>query len=179
MNNLPVPVTKVGGALAQVTSSIELYTDERFPLTRKDQYGLARMMESRPELNTEPRVALLVDAIAHHGVEQLTQFGQLLDTIDVEVVYLAVDYLYEIGKRGRGASQSAGKLSEQMADMDKIRSTAELAEVIVGLNQGIVPDTEQLHDYVTKLGGLNAALDMSDADIETVLVYGEEKSEDD
>lgn len=97
--NLPAIVVSVGGDLQKVVAEVENYTDVRYPLTRGAQMGLARIIERHPELNTEPRVALLVDILSWHGVDQLQELNEILEEYDLDHVYLAVDYLLEDGER--------------------------------------------------------------------------------
>lgn len=163
--NLPAIVTRVGGALEKVVSEIEAYTDERYPLTRNGQMALARMIEDRPELNSESRVSLLVDALSYHGVNQRTEFTALVDRYDIEVVYLALDYLYEVGQRDRGTTTPVS--NDKYNSMKYVR---EVVELIIKLRAlGVhVSGVESLSDVVYHLGGLDLAIDASDEDIQSI-----------
>lgn len=164
--NLPAIVTRVGGALEKVVSDIEAYTDEHYPLTRNGQMALARMVEYRPELNSEARVALLVDALSYHGVNQRKEFTALVDRYDIEIVYLALDYLYEVGLRDRGTKASVSR--EKYNSMKYVRNVVELITRLRAMN-AYVSDTESLNDIVYQLGGLDLAIDTSDEDIKFTL----------
>ena len=163
--NLPAIVTRVGGALEQVVSEIEAYTDERYPLDRRGQMVLARMIEDRPELNSEARVALLVDALSYHGANQRKKFTVLVDSYGIEVVYLALDYLYEVGQRDRGTTTPASN-----AKYNSMKYVGEVVELIIKLRtmDVHVSSVESLSDIVYHLGGLDLAIDASDDDIEAI-----------
>ena len=162
--NLPAIVTRVGGALEKVVSEIEAYTDERYPLTRNGQMALARMIEDRPELNSEARVSLLVDALSYHGVNQRAEFTALIDRYDIEVVYLALDYLYEVGQRDRG---TALVKDNKYNSMKYVREAVELIVKLRAMDVH-VDGVESLSDVIYQLGGLDLAIDASDEDIESL-----------
>lgn len=182
--NLPAVVERVGGELAKVFSNLENYTSDKRSLTDMQQRELARFVEGSPELNTEPRIVLLVDAIAWHGIEQLELFKALIDAYDLEIVYLALDYLYEEGERGRTLEQDDAdaddidsdnfgdfeledhKVSQLLSDMKYIDL---VSQYIVRVRESgvLVSDVEALSDYVYRNGGLDLENPDEDDDIAT------------
>jgi hypothetical protein len=196
--NLPAIVQSVGGALLQIVSDIEAYTTEEHPLTINGQRSLAQLVGQRPELNTEPRVALLVDALAHHGVDQMKEFNELLDEYDIDLVYLALDYLFEVGVRDQitAAEKKAAKrkierdlaLQDPFASEVSIKRQAEIEisdltqhnsmltvrsviELIVRLRDDGMPieGIQSLGSVIYRLGGLEAALDSSSESLMTAI----------
>jgi hypothetical protein len=186
--NLPLPlVTRVGGALEKVISNIEVYTSPEYPLNRQGQMALARMVEDRPALNTEARIALIVHALAWHGVSQRVEFTSLVDEFDIEDVYLALDYLYEVGTRSQAkkidpnlseAELAAGKERAKRAqvrgddqtkpdpfnDMTYVRQVVELIIRLRAAGKE-VSAVETLDARIYELGGLSFAVDASDENI--------------
>ncbi len=185
--NLPAIVTRVGGALEQVISNIEVYTSPEHPLNRQAQMALARMIEDRPTLNTEARISLLVDALAWHGVDQRLQFASLMDEFDVEDVYLALDYLYEVGTRSKSKKVNPNLSEDEQAqaaartkraqergedqayvdpynDMKYVRQVVELIIRLRAADKD-VDSVETLSDRIYQLGGLSFAIDASDENI--------------
>lgn len=102
--NLPDIVRRVGGDLEKVISNLPDYVDERFPLDRFKQIALGRLVESKPELNNENDIAMIVDMLTYHGIErdQMNDLNVLLDHYGAEKVWTAINYLYESGLRDRG-----------------------------------------------------------------------------
>lgn len=110
--NLPDIVRRVGGDLELVISNLPAYVDERFPLDRFKQIALGRMIEARPSLNNEKDIAKIVDLLTFHGIDrdQMNDLNVLLDNHGTDDVWVAVNYLYEIGLRDRGiASEEESK----------------------------------------------------------------------
>lgn len=186
--NLPLPlVTRVGGALEKVISNIEVYTSPEYPLDRQGQMALARMVEDRPALNTEARIALLVDALAWHGVNQRVEFTSLMDEFGIEDVYLALDYLYEVGTRSQAkkvnpdlnedelaAARARAKRAQdrgedqpkadQFNNMAYVRQVVELISRLRAANKD-VGTVEMLDARIYELGGLSFAVEASDENI--------------
>lgn len=179
-DNLPDAVTKVGGALEKVVTELERYTDKRYPLTRESQFALARIVESDPQLNTEGRVALLVDAFSFHGVTQHRDFMQIVQSHGIDRVCFALDYLYQTGERGRGhddekrKSRPSTDYFDSLLGLDASRDDEpedlstrgvefirEVAELIELLERCGVPVEEHdaFYGLVLHLGGLDAAID--------------------
>lgn len=196
--NLPAIVQSVGGALLQVVSNVEAYTTEEHPLTVNGQRSLAQLVRQRPELNTEPRVALLVDALAHHGVDQMKEFHELLDEYDIDLVYLALDYLFEVGVRDQvtATEKKAARrkierdlaLRHPSAGEGSIKHEAEIEaselwlhnnmltvrgviELIVRLRDDNMPveGIDSLSDVIYRLGGLEAALDSPNEELQAAI----------
>lgn len=110
--NLPDIVRRVGGDLELVISNLPAYVDERFPLDRFKQIALGRMIEARPSLNNEKDIAKIVDLLTFHGIDrdQMNDLNVLLDNHGTDDVWVAINYLYEIGLRDRGiASEEESK----------------------------------------------------------------------
>lgn len=110
--NLPEIVRRVGGDLELVISNLPAYVDERFPLDRFKQIALGRMIEARPSLNNEKDIAKIVDLLTFHGIDrdQMNDLNVLLDNHGTDDVWVAINYLYEIGLRDRGiASEEESK----------------------------------------------------------------------
>jgi hypothetical protein len=110
--NLPDIVRRVGGDLELVISNLPAYVDERFPLDRFKQIALGRMVEARPSLNNEKDIAKIVDLLTFHGIDrdQMNDLNVLLDNHGTDDVWVAINYLYEIGLRDRGvASEEESK----------------------------------------------------------------------
>lgn len=162
--NLPSIVTNVGGALERVITDIEAYTDERFPLPRRGQFALARLIETRPDLNSEARVALLVDAMSHHGVTQAEELKRLIDEYGIEDTHLALDYLYEVGERSRGTQQ---KSFISMTNVKKV------IEIVINLraHEVSVTSVEHLSDIIYQIGGLDAAYDADAESIDSAMSF--------
>lgn len=156
-DNLPAIVTRVGGELEKVVSDIENYTSGQHPLDRKGQMALARMVEDRPELNTESRIALLVDALTWHGLEQKNAFMALVDDNDVETVYLALDYLFEEGEREHDTDRKARESEDKSKLYSSMRHVSRVVDVIVKLREsGVeISNVERLSDCIYQRGGLN------------------------
>ena len=169
--NLPVAVTRVGGALQTVSSQIEAYTDPRYPLARRSQIALARIIEDRPELNTEARIAMMVDAFSFHGVDEAAAFTAITDEFGLETTYLALDYLYEVGERGRGTTTGDREpIRRLFKGMDSVRNVADLITEL--RDSGLqVEGVNTLSDLVFRLGGLQRALN-ADRDDFASLVDG-------
>lgn len=159
VSNLPVAVERVGGALEHVVRDIESYTHSQYPLVRRGQIALARLVEKHPSFNTEQRISLLVDAFAYHGVANGGMLDQLLQEYGVEKVHLAVDYLYEVGQRDRG-----NESRDSLSDMKKIRRVLELRDKLEALHYE-VSTTEQLDMLIHELRGLNVAVNLDDEQI--------------
>lgn len=165
--NLPVIVSRVGGELEKVISDIESYTSPEYPLNRKGQIALARMIEDRPELNTEPRIAFFVDALAFHGVGQSAEFISLINDLedDVETVYLALDYLYEVGERDHD-DQTESLIGNRVRRFDPMKRVMRVVELIQRLREsGVeVSSVETLSDCAYRLGGFNEAIGVKEGD---------------
>lgn len=169
--NLPVLVQRVGGELAKVVSDIESYTSPEYPLDRKGQMALARMVEDHADLNTEPRIAVLVDVLAFHGVKQSAEFIQLFKDaendaeLDLETVYLALDYLYEVGERGHDDDTEA-LIGANVRRFDPMKRIMRVIELIQRLREsGIeVSSVETLSDCTYRVGGFNEAIGIKEGD---------------
>ena len=147
MANLPAVIIRSGGAIEKIVGTeLAAYTDERFPLVRKDQFALGRLVEARPELNTEARVAVLVDMMAYHGHHVDAQLRKLLDHHDPEVIGFALDYLYEVGKKDRGMDGMEGVKSSLLHD------TAEAVEVLIAERELEIGNVEMLADLIQSFG---------------------------
>lgn len=155
----PIAVIQVGGALQKiVTTELEAYTDPRYPLTEVSQIALARIVEAFPALNTEPRVAMLVDAYSFHGIDSSSEFRALIDEFDLETAYLAMDYLYEVGQRDHGPQIERHRARKILPlGMIAIRNVIELIVAIRDTGTPVMT-TIGLSDIVYKLGGLQKAL---------------------
>ncbi len=163
--NLPAIVTNVGGALEKVVRELDLYTDPSHPLSERGRVELARFVELRPDLNHEHYVALIVDALAYHGVDSAPELGRTVDDFDTEIVHQALDYLYEVGKRGRGAEEK-GK-TDWFGDTG-IRAVCQL---LVDLDsEGHTYDTvEGFTEAIFALGGLDEAVTLSENELAETL----------
>jgi len=168
-DNLPAVVKRVGGALELIVSNLEAYTQPEYPLTRRGQIALGLIVEEHPGLNTEDRLALLVDILTYHGIYQRTEFMAIDEDHGIEIVYLALDYLYETGDRGRGKDED----SQAANDMRRVRRTAELIVRLqeAGFNVGSV---EQLDDLAHAFGGLDQAFAASEDNVESVMAVDQE-----
>lgn len=164
--NLPAIITRVGGSLEQVVQHIELYTDERYPLDRRSQIALARLIEGHTEFNNEKSVSLLVDALAWHGIKQGQEFNELLQQYDIQTMHLALDYLYEIGVRTHGLDDDIVNEDKKYQSMAYV---GRVAELLNRMQQLIVVETvEELASAIYYLGGLDKAFEATDEDIENV-----------
>lgn len=191
--NLPVPVVSVGGELQRVISEVEKYTDERYPLTRGAQMHLARIIEKRPELNTEARVAQLVDMLSWHSVDQMKELDELLDEHDIDHIILVLDYLYEAGVRmqvtAEEKQEARAKIKRELqferpleTDEDirqlveiragelwqanNMETVRRIVELIVRLEEEgqSIDGTQAFNHIVRELGGLEDALSLDDED---------------
>jgi hypothetical protein len=172
-DNLPILVSDIGGvpvsgALQKVVSNLEPYTDERYPLDITGQMMLARLVETRPKLNVESRVALLVDAIAYHGVDQGEAFNSLIDRFGIEDVYLALDYLHEVGTRGRGTTDGANEDDRRRNSMSNVEQVVELIVRFRAFDIDI-STVESLYKIIYKLGGIKSASEADDETVESAL----------
>ena len=173
--NLPAIVTNVGGALEKVVRELGLYTDVNHPLSERGSVELARFVELRPDLNQEHYVALIVDALAYHGVDSAPELGRTVDDFDTEIVHQALDYLYEVGKRGRGQEEK-GK-TDWFGDTG-IRAVCQLITDLE--SEGYTYDTvEGFTDVVFALGGLEEAVTLSEHELTEILDEEESEEESD
>lgn len=177
MNNssLSRAVTRVNGALVKVLSDPAYGT-----LNKRTQTALARLIEDRPALNTQHSVEKLVDLAHFHGVSQMSVLGTQIDEYGVDEIHLAVDYLYEIGERGRAGDKSRTRtVGTDFSDryktgMDSVERVAALIRDLTKITGQALDDLEQLGDLVEKLGGLDAALDMNTYELESALEVHEQ-----
>lgn len=159
--NLPALVRGIGGALVRVTSEIDAYTDDKFPLRRDGQLALGRLIEERPSLNTEPRVAMLVDVLSWHGVKDIEALGELIDEHGIDPVCVALDYLYEVGIRDHAEALEADDAyadtgsDQQHNSMEIVRSIVELITELES-NRLVIPSAEVLFEIIYQRGGLRA-----------------------
>lgn len=161
--NLPTVITRQGGAIEQVVRELDLYTDQRYPLTRQHQYALGRLIEARPSLNNEHHVSLLVDALSFHGVDSAPELGRVIDEFGLPVAHLALDYLYEVGKRGRGR--------EEYTDWFSPAGIRSVCQLLVNLDaEGHEVDTvEAFSEVIFTLGGLEEATTMTESEMTEVI----------
>lgn len=167
--NLPVVAQRTGGALVTVLSDLDRYADGPQPLGRRITTAISRIVAERPELNTEARVAMLVDLAAYHGESISRWLADMLDEHEPEVVYLVVEYFYAIGRRDRtkvagksAISNARGFIREDMAEMFDF---VERLQAIFGQELTL----DDLHQFVVRVG-LRAARDMSDDSLERFVV---------
>lgn len=147
--NLPAVAHQIGGALVKV---LEWEQHALLPTTTK--YAIAKFVQSDPSLNTEERVDFLADLASFHGQKLDEDIKRFTDDYGVEIVYLAIDYLYESGRRTRK--------EHSYEDVDiSIHALASLA--LCGVN---LTDSEQVDPLVIRLGGLERIADM---DQETII----------
>jgi len=94
--NLPVLAKQIGGALASVLS-----WKQHADLPYEVKFAITELVAKKPSLNTEKSVDLMADMVGHHGQEFDEDFAKLINKHGVEIVYLAIDYLYESGQRSK------------------------------------------------------------------------------
>ena len=104
--NLPAIFHRIGGDLERVFRDIGSYVDDRFPIPRGLEIGIAELVREHPELNTEPRISTVVWAFSFHGIgmAQRKEFAELYNDYTPEEIGVALDYLYEAGMRSRGVA---------------------------------------------------------------------------
>lgn len=171
-SSLSPAVIRVDGALVKVLRDHAYGT-----LSKRTQTALARLIESRPALNTQNSVEKLVDLADFHGVSQMSVLGDQIDEFGLDEIHLAVDFLYEIGERGRAGDKTkaekrfAGEESSgyYKIGMDSVENVAALVRDLIQVSEQALDNFEQLSDLVDKLGGLDAALDMNIDELESAL----------
>jgi len=144
MTNLPAVAEAIGGNLPVV-----LKWEQHALLPRTVQYAIARIVKANPQLNTEERVDMLADMASYHSEEIDLEVAELVEEFGAEMVYHAVDWLYEDGRRNReGGSRS-----------DLRKAVAILANLaIVGVDVSHIQHVDQM---VRMLGGLSEAASMN------------------
>ena len=99
---LPVAITRLGGDLEKVMREIDSYTDPAFPLDRKGQFAVARLIERHPDLNREEYVAIIIDLFAFHGVGSGAKLADIISEYGISTSQIVFTYLYESAERTRG-----------------------------------------------------------------------------
>jgi hypothetical protein len=112
--NLPVQVTAIGGALVEV-----LRWDQYQKLGVESQAALVELVKRYPDLNTENRVDLVVDLMVFHGETLNQTLREFVGTYSAELVYLAIDTLYEAGVRGC-APQGTAQLVDSLEQLEEV-----------------------------------------------------------
>ena len=155
-DNLPTLVVAVGGPLEKVIIDVVRYTDVKYPLDRSSQIALARIIEAQPELNTEVRVAYLVDAFSFHGVRHWIEFARIVEDHGIECACLVLDYLHEVGERSHGDDKPEHILTS--TGIELVRCLAELVDQFkeCGFDASGVASLDSL---IQRLGGVDDALD--------------------
>lgn len=163
--NLPAIVTNVGGDLEKVVRDIEAYTEPHYPLTNKGRVALARFIEVRPDLNKERYVSLVVDALTFHGVDSAPELGRIVDEFSTEIVHQALDYLYEVGRRGRGKEEK-GK-TDWFGDTG-IRAVCQLIFDLESEDY-IFDSVDALVEAIYIIGGLDEAVTLTERELAQAL----------
>lgn len=174
--NLPVAITRLGGDLEKAMREIDLYTDPAFPLDRKGQFAVARLIERHPDLNREEYVAVIIDLFAYHRVGSGVKLADVISDYGIATSQIVFTYLYEsaVRTRGEGVKMPKHRLSPAIPDRfpDKggnetkwsgAMSIGEICELILTLEAENfeVYDASRLDEAIQYLGGLYKACSMS------------------
>lgn len=158
-NNLPVLAVRTGGALVKVLSELERHATK--PLDRRAATAISRIVTDLPELNTEARVSMLVDLVSFHGEKADSWLARMFEDFNIEVVYLAIDYLYEAGYSDRKSDSNVDNSNDHQ---ESLRSDIEeLCDLIERLQRLVGDDitVQGLNVYILRVG-LAGASSMDD-----------------
>lgn len=167
--NLPALIERTGGALLKVMTDLDAYVDPKYPLTRKGQLAIGRIVQDFPALNTEQDIELLVEIMSRHGVTSTNALRGYLNDFGTRFTYLAITFLFEEGKHGhRGKDEDLFAPGKKYQPMQYVRSVLELIE---NASSYLEIDTiEEISDLVESLGGLEDALKLSSERLEIALM---------
>lgn len=159
--NLPALSTQVGGALAVVLNDASNRISGK-ELSTVEVLSVTRLVDSMPELNTEPRVELLLQMVSQYGIEVSPQLRQLLDLYDVETVFLAIAFIREscsdVDPRADGPKKDLS--ADQPLWLDtQVLKTCEIIEILRDLGETMM-DFEDVAVHVEVLGSLQQATEL-------------------
>lgn len=177
---LPVAITRLGGDLEKVMREIDSYTDPAFPLDRKGQFAVARLIERHPDLNREEYVATIIDLFAYHGVGSGAKLADVISEYGIATSQVVFIYLYESAERTRGKGMKAPERgffhAQPTRFPDKggnhtrwsgVASVAEICELILTLEAANfeIYDANRLDQAIQYLGGLYDACSKSSDEV--------------
>lgn len=167
--NLPALIERTGGALLKVMSDLDAYVDPKYPLNRKGQLAIGRIVQDFPALNCEQDVELLVEIMSRHGVTSMSVLRGYLNDFGTRFTYLAITFLFEEGKHGhRGKDEDQFSPGKKYQPMQYVRSVLELIESASAYLE--IDSVEEISDLVESLGGLDDALKLSPERLEIALL---------
>lgn len=163
--HLPALVLEQGGALVWVMSDIDNYIDGR-ELTDINQLAIARLIELNPALNERKRVEKLVYLFTHFGLSASFEVRSLIERYSIEIVFVAVAFVYEITAVDIVALEEAD-LDPSEANRFEWRLIVEICELIAILEamQVDVSTAESLAAFIMFLGGLSKVVGLPEENV--------------
>jgi hypothetical protein len=158
-------------------SELDAYTDAKHPLTKKGQLAIGRIIQDFPALNTVEDVERLVDIVSYYGLSSMGELRRYLNEYGSLFTHLAVSYLFEGAGLDRGDNTEIFKTrfeKRPMVHTTMLLDLIELASTFIAIET-----VEDVDDLITKMGGLDDAIDLSHDAVELILMAEDSFAEDD
>lgn len=153
---------KVGGALMAImgdSAELERYTADGSDLAPIEQRAIGDFVADNTKFNTETGVGGLVWLASFHGQAMDRWLHDLSQEYKPEDLFLAVEFLFDIGARGAKGSLVPGKKRKQEQELANGRTYVPIVvNFVLAYREATGEDLvspEYLYDIVHRFGGLD------------------------